>query len=83
METESWPSNRELLTQEVFVRATVRAVSSEIPFARVDGEQGQQYLLNKSALGALWGEVKRGDVLELSVRPEPGQPTKILSVCRV
>lgn len=83
MESESWPSSRELLSRGVSVRVIVRGVSSEIPLVRVDGEQGRQFLLNKSALGALWGKVKRGDILELSVRPEPGQPTKVLSVRRV
>lgn len=71
------------MSQEVFVRATVRAVSSEIPLVRADGEQGQQFLLNKTVLGPLWGKVKRGAILELSVVPEADQPTKVLSVRRV
>lgn len=65
------------------VRASVLGVSPDVPFVRADGEQGQHFMLNKKALGSLWGKVKHGDVLELSVLPAAGQPTKILSVRRV
>lgn len=64
------------------VRVIVRAVSPDVGLVRADGMNGQQYLLNKGVMRALWGTVNLGDELELLLRNDSSQPSKVLRVSR-
>jgi hypothetical protein len=66
----------------VTLEVAERAVSTDVPLVRADYIDSQQYLLNESVMGSLLHAVRPGDMLELSLIQVPGQPCKILKVCR-
>lgn len=78
--TETRPPRTALPPMGTAIVVTVRAVSAREGMIRVDGPQGEHYLLNKRVMGTLWGRVHKGEKLELRAELDPGKPTKILSV---
>jgi hypothetical protein len=62
----------------VRVIGRVRAAMSDTPYVLVDGSDECQYMVNRKVAGQLWGKMKVGDLVELSVAP--GGLSRVLAV---
>lgn len=62
----------------VRVVGRVRAAMHEAAYILVDGSDERQYMVNRKVAGQLWGKLKVGNSVELSV--VPGELSRVVAV---